>query len=343
MKYNINSNLLKRKIKENIKNNNGVSLVSLVITIIVIVIIAGIAFLNGFTEDIDEATVAKMFNEFVEVENAISQRGYENKLDSEAYPYEASEKYTETNSITINNVKYGEGYHLVTPTDLEKLNVTSVSRDYVVNYSTGEVVLKEPFYLDDKKVYTKKDLLEIYTDNVVITDAQYDEKKGVNRPILLDGMLPVKHNGTSWYVTSVNDDEWYDYSVDSNGGPIRYANVMLLDDTTLRDATGNLLTNEKIRGMNIENLVGMPVQTEGSMFVWIPRYTYKEEADGSTSIVYSNLTKDYTSNGYIKSPAFYYGEYIGAESSLEENSGYIAGGKELTGIWISKYKAGYIN
>lgn len=326
-----------------IKSNNGVSLISLVITIIIIVILAAVVVYNGYNKNIEEATVAKMFNEFVEVENAITQRGYEHKLDSEAYPYESSKEYTATSSITINNIKYEDGYYLVTPSELEKLDVTSASREYVVNYSTGDVILKEPFYWDNKEVYTKKDLLEIYTKNNVITEAQYDEKKGVNRPILLDGMLPVKYNGTAWYVTSVNDEKWYDYSPASSGGPVRYANVMLLDDTTLKDSAGNLLTNEKIRGMNIENLVGMQVQIEGSMFVWVPRYTYKEEGDGSISIVYSNLTKDYTGNGYVKSPAFYYGEYTGADSSLEENSGYVAGGKELTGIWISKYQAGYLN
>lgn len=325
------------------KNNKGISLMSLIIVIIVIIILAAIAIRNGFTKNIDEAAFSKMYNEFIEVENAVAQRGYEHKLDATVYPYENSKKYSNTDSITINNVTYGDDYYLVTPENLETLGVTGASREFVVNYTTGEVVLKEPYFWKDKKVYTKKDMLEVYTNNSIITEAEYDEKKGVNKPLLLDGMLPVKYDGSKWVVTSTKDEEWYDYSLDSSGGPLRYANVMLMDDTTVRDSSGTFLSNEKIRGMNIENLVGMEVVTEGSMFIWIPRFTYKIESNGTKSIVYSNLTKDYTANGYIKSPAFYYGEYTGAESTENNNTGYVAGGKELTGIWVSKYEAGYLN
>lgn len=324
-----------------IMNKRGISLVSLIITIIIMIILAAVIIINGFNKNIAEANFSKMYNEFIEVENAVSQRGYENKLDSVIYPFEGV-AYSDTNSITIDDVTYGDGYYLVTETELVSLGVTSVAREYVVNYNTGDVVLKEPYFWDDKEVYKKDDLLDVYTNNSLVTGGEYDAEKGVNKPILLNGMLPVKYNGSSWIVVSKDDPEWYDYSIDASGGPVRYANVMLLDDTTLIDENGQELSNEKIRGMNLDNLVGMRVEDEGSMFVWIPRFTYKGEGSGA-SIVYSNLTKDYTSNGYIKSPAFYYGEYTGAESSDKENSGYIAGGKELTGIWVSKYQAGYTN
>ncbi len=327
------------KMKTNLKGNQGISILSLIITIIIIIIIAAIAIINGFTKNVDEAEYVRMLNEFIEVENAITQRGIEHKLNASVYPYENSKEYTESDHITINNTTYGSGYYLVTPTDLEKLGVTGATREYVVNYFTGDVILKEAYFLDDKKVYTKEDMLN---EKEIVTDAEYDEKKGVNKPILLAGMLPVKYDGANWVVTSVEDEEWYDYSLDASGGPLRYANVMLMDDTTIRDSSGRRLSNEQIRGTNIENLVGMQVETEGSMFIWIPRFTYKIESDGSKSIVYSNLTKDYTSNGYIKSPAFYHGEYTGAEASNKDNTGYVAGGKELTGIWISKYEAGYV-
>lgn len=332
----------KDKNKKLISINRGVSLISLIITILVIIILAAIAIYGGFMKNVDEANFSKMYNEFFEVEAAIAQRGYEHKLDSNVYPYEYDTKLTDSNSITINNVTYGEGYYLVTPSTLKKLGVDSAVREYVVKYSTGEVILRNPYLYKDEKVFTKKDLLEVYTNNSVITIAEYDDKKGVNKPMLLDGMLPVKYDGSNWIVTSVNDEDWYDYSIGSSGGPVRYANVMLLDDTTVRDLNGNLISNERIRGMNIENLVGMKIEIEGSMFVWIPRYTYKQEGN-SVSIVYSNLTRDYTSNGYTKSPAFYYGEYIGAEATDKENTGYVAGGRELTGIWISKYVAGYVD
>jgi len=326
-----------------IKFNRGISLMSLIITVIVIIIIAGIAIYNGFTKNVDEAQIAKVYNEFIEVENAISQRSYEHKLDATVYPYVSTQSFSTTQPITINDMTYGDGYSLVTPEDLETLGVEGAVREYVVNYATGDVVLKEPYRVSDKVVYTKEDLLEIYTNKAVITDAEYDKEKGVNKPVLTEGMLPVKYDGSNWIVVDKDDKEWYDYSVDSQGGPLRYANVMLMDDTSLSDVSGRTYSNEELRGMNLENLVGMKVEEEGSMFIWIPRYTFKEESDGTKSIVYSNLTKDYTGNGYTKSPAFYYGEYNGAETTDKNNTGYVAGGKEVTGIWISKYEAGYID
>ena len=325
-----------------IKNNKGISLMSLIITILVIIILAAIIIVGGYTNNVKEAQVAKMLNEFDEVINAVSQRGYEHQLDPDVYPYENSRAFTDTDTITIDNVTYGDGYFLVTSKELEKLGVTGTTRDFIVNYSTGEVILKEVYFLDDKEVYTREDLLDIYTDNDLVTRGEYDKEKGVNKPILLDGMLPVKYDGSKWIVTSVDDPEWYDYAIDSTGGPVRYANVMLMDDTTVKDISGAFLSNEKLRAMNLENLIGAEVQVEGSMFVWLPRFTYKEE-NGSTNIVYSKLTADYTLNGYIKHPAFYYGEYTGSDGIINENSGYIAGGVEVTGIWISKYEAGYTN
>lgn len=323
------------------KNNRGISLMSMIITIIVIIIIAAIALIDGFSENLKEAEFSKIYNEFLEVEDAVAQRGYEHKLDSGVYPY-LGKKFSETDKIVINNITFGAGYFLVTPDDFTELGIDSVVRSYVVNYETADVILVEPYYLSDIRVYTKEDMLDVYTQNGVIVAGEYDKLKGVNKPILMDGMLPIIYNGSSWVVASKDDQHWYDYSVTSSG-PIRYANVMLLDDTTLRNSSGRLFTNEEIRGMNLENLIGMEVVTEGSIFVWIPRYTYKEEADGTTSIVYSNLTKDYTNDGYIKSPAFYFGEYTGADTTESTNSGYTAGGKELTGIWISKYQAGYMD
>ena len=327
---------------EKIKNNKGISLMSLIITILVIIILAAIVIVGGYTNNVKETQVAKMLNEFDEVINAVSQRGYEHQLDPDVYPYENSKAYSDTDSITIDDVIYGDGYFLVTSKELEKLGVAGTTRDFVVNYSTGEVVLKEVYYLDDKEVYTREDLLTIYTDNDLVTKGEYDEEKGVNRPILLDGMLPVKYVGSKWVVTNVEDPDWYDYAMDSAGGPVRYANVMLMDDTTVRDASGTFLSNEKMRSMNLENLVGCEVEVEGSMFVWLPRFSYKEE-NGAMNIVYSKLTADYTLDDYVRHPAFYYGEYIGSEGIVNENSGYIAGGVEVTGIWISKYEAGYTN
>ncbi len=331
------------KLPKEHRKEAGVSLLSLIITIIVIIIIASIAIISGFTKNMDEAEFLKIYKEIAEVESAVSSRNYEHKLDSNVYAYigQPLGETTSLGELTINNRTYGEGYYLLDPKQLETgLGVASATREYVVNYETGDVTLIEPYYLSNKKVYTKDEMLFAYTNSQMTTAGEYDVKKGVNKPILVNGMLPVKYNGSSWVVTTKEDEEWYDYTADSAGGPIRYANVMLMDDILLQGADGRQYTSEEVRSRNVEDFAGMTVLQEGSMFVWIPRYTYKEDG-GDIKIVYSRLTSDYLQDGYIKNPAFYNGEYVGTQITGNENTGYIAGGTELTGIWISKYEAGY--
>lgn len=323
------------------KDNRGVSIISLIITIIVIVIIAAVVIYTGFSRNIEETQVSKILTEFDEVESAIIVRGRMHHFNETLYQLEGMP--CSTQPLVVNNVTYGEGYYRVTPNILEGLGVTSVVKEYLVNYDTGDVLVIEPYYLSGKEVYRKSDMVDTYTGEEVISEGEYDEKQGVNRPVVVSGMLPVIYNGSNWVVVSPDDEDWYDYSLTTGGGPQRYANVMLLDDTKLKGTDGTTYTNEQIRSMNLDDLVGMTVVSgsEGSMFVWIPRFTYKEE-DGEKSIVYSHLTQDYTNDGYLKEPAFYFGEYTGADDDVNENSGYVAGGKELTGIWISKYEAGYV-
>lgn len=313
------------------RNNKGISLITLIITIVVLIILAGIGIYTGYTSNVRKATFTKIYSEMKEISSAVKQREMENKLDNIKYPY-LGEKLTDDDFIQINGVNYGSGYYLVTSEQIVSLGVSNVDRDYIVNYSTGEVVSKEPIYIENQPLYTLEDLIQNELDIEVLTkQGEYDEVKGVNKPIVTEGMIPVKYSTVynAWVVTTEDDPEWYDYSATAK----QWANVMLMDDLELDG-----LTNEQVRKNAKTSLVGKKVTKEGSAFVWIPRYTYKEE-DGS--VVYSKLTTDYIQDGYVKNPAFYFGEYNGAEADTTPNSGYKAGGKELTGIWVSKYEAGY--
>ena len=325
------------------RKNKGISMIALIIIIIVMIILAGIAI--GAYRNVTEtqATKTKALNEFIEIENAVFQRGQENKLDASIYPL-VGKKLTDENPYPepINNKIYGLGYYEVTEQDLNELGVSSTTHKYLVNYNNGEVILTEPYVIEGRKIYTKKDLLVEEIGDSVAGSATYDEKKGVNAPIVYSGMLPVIRDGNKWVIVSADDDRWYDYTITSSG-PNRMANVMLLDGVTASSNAGQFYSNEELRGMNQEKRVGLRIENEGSMFVWVPRYTFKE-SNGSQpqSIVYSKLTSDYTLDGYIKAPAFYFGEYTGAVDG-NDNAGFSAGGKELTGIWISKYEAKYAN
>ena len=180
---------------------------------------------------------------------------------------------------------------------------------------------------------------DIYAEDVKKKDEMYeavmngwDDTKMVNAPKLLEGMTPIKFITFSELIegtekkkdeigravkTSKIDNEWYDYRTK------QWANAETED---------------------------------GSMWVWIPRFAYKIDKEnqkidvvfliGTTDTYYDSVgikqeakrakneekSPDATAD-YIVHPAFT------DESSMD----YANGGwsKELTGIWVSKFEAGY--
>ncbi len=90
-----------------------------------------------------------------------------------------------------------------------------------------------------------------------------------NVPVVGAGMIPIKWNSNTnlWEITTKDDESWYDYS---NGF---FANVMLSDgvyQSELRyDMTGKKLAEKNIGTQILPNELG-------SIFTWIPRFTYNE-------------------------------------------------------------------
>ena len=151
----------------------------------------------------------------------------------------------------------------------------------------------------------------------------YNEEKGVNAPRLASGMTPIKfteptdsEKGTV-VTTNSEDTEWYDYEAKN------WANAQTED---------------------------------GSMWVWIPRFAYRVNSSTQTfDVVFLVGTTDTyydengepqiakrctsedelvdTSTGYTVHPAF----------TDETSINYRNGGwdKEITGIWLAKFEAGY--
>ena len=136
----------------------------------------------------------------------------------------------------------------------------------------------------------------------------------VNKPKLMTGMTAIKFNEPtgdekakegSTVKTTDTDAAWYDYDAK------KWANAQTQD---------------------------------GSMWVWIPRFAYKVNSstktfdvvflkDTTNTYLDNGTEKDAEKEGYIIHPAF----------KNESSTGYENGGwdKELTGIWVSKFEAGF--
>ncbi len=301
---------------KNIKNQKGVSLISLIITIVVIILLASITIYTGLTQNNEKAVETKNVYEVQEILEAVANRTLLHKLNPNYYAYIGDNSY---GSKLIDGVTYkdSEGwYFLSSKEEFTELSLDNITGEYLVNYDTGDVVSKSGIFYKDKTYYVLKDLKnDMGGGDTVIAKNDYDVDKGVNKPILSKGMIPVKLKGATWVVTSSDDKEWYDYSKSQQA----WANVMLVDELEVTD-----YDNEKVRNANLTELVGKEVTKEGSSYVWIPRYTATSLGETGSKIIFSNGiadTKEFNGETYTTSSAFQYE------------------GLELTGIWVSKYEA----
>ena len=290
------------------KKNNGISMITLVITIVMIIILAGITLYYGAVQNIGKTTDTMSYNEIFEVADAVATRTLMNRLNSSKYEYVGT-PLDEASAEEINGKTYGEGWYKLSAKQAEDLDLENIKGEYVINYLTGEVVSIRPIYYENEEYYSSTDIRDVVGGgDTVLTAGAYDEAKGINKPILVTGMVPVRNINNKWVVTSADDEKWYDYSSENKA----WANIMLMDEIAV---TG--YTNEDIRNASLAELEGREVTTTGSMFVWIPRYS----SNSAGEIVYSNLLTDYTQDGFVVSDSF--------------KSGTI----DLTGIWMSKYDA----
>ena len=154
------------------------------------------------------------------------------------------------------------------------------------------------------------------------TGKTYITEKGVNKPRLAEGMKAIKFTNPSESAkgevqeSNENDTEWYDYNSK------KWANSQTED---------------------------------GSMWVWIPRYAYKVNDNQTFDIKFLIGTTDnyYDENGQIQKAK----RCNNVDEEIDTSIGYTVhpaftdetaisyrnGGwdKELTGIWVAKFEAGY--
>ena len=139
----------------------------------------------------------------------------------------------------------------------------------------------------------------VTVEAALVADGNYNASKGVNTPKLGSGMTPIKWNGSSWVNTTGSDKDWYDYTAK------KWANAKTSD---------------------------------GSMWVWIPRYAYSitsgyhSSSAGNIEVEFMKGLTNETSTGrksfnnasgqgnWNIHPAFNYGTTV-------------------SGIWVAKFEA----
>ena len=167
-------------------------------------------------------------------------------------------------------------------------------------------------------------LISEYEKEIVKQDAEGIWDGNVNKPDLMSGMMAIKFTeptditeGKDEKVSDSSKNDWYNYS---------------------EKKWANAKTNDE------------------SMWVWIPRYAYKINKSNQTfDVAFLVGTTDnyYDKDGKLQTAKRQISEtdipdatkdYVVHPAFTNESSiGYINGGwdKELTGIWVAKFEAGY--
>lgn len=261
------------------KNNKGISLITLLITVIILIIISSISIYNGINMIHDTRKKAaedklKVICSAILKDDSFLNfgEGSEVALSENDFDYMDLLKY------------YDENHELkVLKNELGSGDTTVITYTLNMKDNTNS---KEYQYTFDYIEYAEK-----YNYNI-----EFDEANGVNRPIVVKGMVPLMPDG----VTPVNDiykDNWYSYKV------------------------------------NNPNFAKMKYQDR--IYVWIPRFAYNIQSfyenrsatnvpSSAIQIVYLKETSKYMVNDEVVQ-----GEYSIHPAFAKE-------GVEFSGIWIEE-------
>ncbi len=213
--------------------------------------------------------------------------------------------------------------------DLEEVNNKSID-DLLKDLISEELLYENEIdYYNEKIVIGDIEIDLINKLNIL--DGWSDEEK-VNIPVLTDGMIPIKWNNTNWEICSVEDPDWYDYQNKN------WANIML-SDGTYKD------------GENAEIGQIININELGSMFVWIPRYSYSineykvnKNGEGSTQEIFDInflMGKSNVDEFDITYATDYDIDLVTAGEKTPSiiHPAFNFDGKEITGFWTAKFEA----
>ena len=209
----------------------------------------------------------------------------------------------------------------VSPQELQKQLEDDGAENVTVEAGEKDTLIVN--YQESKNSYTVEQNGNIQgegTNEGISEESEFNKEKNVNSPKVTKGMIPVKYNGTDWVVCSKNDPEWYSYD-----NTKKWANIMLSDGTYKE---GTVQEGQVVK----ENELG-------SMYVWIPRYAYRIAGEKNIEVNFLKGTtnKDKNDKEYTTS------EDVDTKTTAIVHPAFNLGGKELSGIWVSKFEASGTN
>ena len=162
------------------------------------------------------------------------------------------------------------------------------------------------------KTATKQIMVKVY----------YEDNSGANRPELVNNLIPIKYNGSSW-VYADTSQEWYNYNNK------QWANAVVLKSGVSK-SVGQTISESEI----------------DLWYVWIPRYKYQLFNPNNGIIneqeIQINFEKGTTTTGTVKCTAtldnFSENCTNASSGNWYTHPAFTFGEQELTGFWVGKFE-----
>ena len=322
---------------QKIKNERGVTLVALTITVIILLIITSILIYNAN----DNTYIKRLTNMYNDISNLrdkvisynkeygtipikMEYTGVSHLKDAGVIGANDGDKFyvldlEKLDGITLN---FGKDYEKIKIQDY--VNVNDLKDLYIINEKSNNI-----FYVQGIKVKDNNIEKIIYTDDENIDKVEVPIQKQL------------------WTVTGEGDNKWYDYrDIENDIGDIEVNPPKLIGNMKPVKYTGPDANTEEQKGSKWANAI----TSDGSMWVWIPRYAYKitegyhTNQAGTIEIAFLGVdnrllngeTGDITTNPeeegagttkWLVHPAF--------TAKAEYGGGF----GEIPGIWVGKFEA----
>ncbi len=154
----------------------------------------------------------------------------------------------------------------------------------------------------------------------------------VPTPTMGTGMTKVAWDSSNNEFTPTTDDDWYAYIDTSTGGTDYKVSIRAIDKAGNITEVTNASYDVSLLGFADTSKWANAKTSDGSYWVWIPRYEYKlNESAQTIDINFIPVSQTTPTSGYKIHPAFENG------SSTKYTNG--EWDKELAGIWVMKYEA----
>ncbi len=276
------------------RSDRGISVLALAVTVIVMLIITSITTYNGLAV-IKDARLKEATDKLAVICSSLR------KDDSFLGITSGEAVLTEQDYIALDLKEYyDEDY----PVLLEK------------TYSLEPTIEVTKYTL---KMYDGDDLTELYAEDTFVIEKalekntygiSFDESRGVNRPILLDGMHAIRAD-LSGVVQDIYTESWYSYN------PAAPSFARMKYDS---DNDGSITD---------ENMV----------YVWIPRYAYsiQEYYNGMNNPLrpFAEVTSTAIKIVFLREDTNYMINDEALPAGYRVHPAFKMGGKEHAGIWVA--------